>query len=158
MFGALGLESGAHATRPRSLRKGREDAIKKLMDSIDGRGDKVERMVQVIAERFALMDSNKVIEKVKELWSFVVQSPAETMDKLMYVECMVVVCIAIKPLIDSVGPVGMAWLVAGGLCYTGGVAFYLMKRRFSHFTWHLFVMAGSICHVIAVITGVLGDQ
>ncbi|MDF2376196.1 MAG: hemolysin III family protein [Verrucomicrobiales bacterium] len=82
-------------------------------------------------------------------------------DKLgtaLYVVMGWIVCIAIKPLIESVGPVGMAWLVAGGLCYTGGVAFYLMKRRFAHFTWHLFVMAGSICHVIAVITGVIGDQ
>ncbi len=76
----------------------------------------------------------------------------------LYVVMGWIVCIAIKPLIESVGPVGMAWLVAGGLSYTGGVAFYLMKRRFSHFTWHLFVMAGSICHVIAVITGVIGDQ
>lgn len=81
-------------------------------------------------------------------------------DKLgtaLYVVMGWIVCIAIKPLIASVGPVGMTWLVAGGLCYTGGVAFYLMKRRFAHFTWHLFVMAGSICHVIAVITGVIGD-
>lgn len=82
-------------------------------------------------------------------------------DKLgtaLYVVMGWIVCVAIKPLLESVGPVGMAWLVAGGLCYTGGVAFYLMKRKFAHFTWHLFVMGGSICHVIAVITGVLGDQ
>lgn len=82
-------------------------------------------------------------------------------DKLgtaLYVVMGWIVCIAIKPLIESVGPVGMSWLVAGGLCYTGGVAFYLMKRRFAHLIWHLFVMAGSICHVIAVVTGVIGDQ
>ncbi|MEM6915125.1 MAG: hemolysin III family protein [Verrucomicrobiota bacterium] len=82
-------------------------------------------------------------------------------DKLgtaLYVVMGWIVCIAIKPLLESVGPVGMTWLVAGGLCYTGGVAFYLMKRKFAHFTWHLFVMAGSICHVIAVINGVLGDR
>lgn len=81
-------------------------------------------------------------------------------DKLgtaLYVVMGWIVCVAIKPLLESVGPVGMAWLVAGGLCYTGGVVFYLMKRKFAHFTWHLFVMGGSICHVIAVITGVLGD-
>jgi hemolysin III len=30
------------------------------------------------------------------------------------------------------------------------------RLRYSHFIWHLFVMAGSICHVIAVIFGVLG--
>ncbi|MDF1824570.1 MAG: hemolysin III family protein [Verrucomicrobiales bacterium] len=82
-------------------------------------------------------------------------------DKLgtaLYVVMGWIVCIAIKPLIESVGPVGMTWLVAGGLCYTGGVAFYLMKRRFAHLIWHLFVMAGSICHVVAVVTGVIGNQ
>ncbi len=66
------------------------------------------------------------------------------------------ICVAIRPLMDSVNFVGMIWLVAGGLCYTGGVVFYLMPRlRYSHFIWHLFVMAGSFCHVIAVIFGVL---
>ena len=82
-------------------------------------------------------------------------------DKLgtaLYVIMGWLVCIAIKPLIENVGLVGISWLVAGGLCYTGGVAFYLMKRRFAHFTWHLFVLAGSFCHVVAVITGVLQDQ
>lgn len=76
----------------------------------------------------------------------------------LYVLMGWIVCIAIKPLIESVGPIGMSWLVAGGLCYTGGVAFFLMKRKYSHLIWHLFVMAGSICHVIAVVTGVIGDQ
>ena len=76
----------------------------------------------------------------------------------LYVLMGWIVCIAIKPLIESVGPFGMAWLVAGGLCYTGGVAFFLMKRRFAHLIWHLFVMAGSICHVVAVVTGVIGDK
>lgn len=76
----------------------------------------------------------------------------------LYVVMGWIVCIAIKPLIESVGPIGMSWLVAGGLCYTGGVAFFLMKRKYSHLIWHLFVMAGSICHVIAVVTGVIGDQ
>ena len=66
------------------------------------------------------------------------------------------ICVAIRPLIESVNAVGIAWLVAGGLCYTGGVAFYLMpKLRYGHFIWHLFVMAGSVCHVVAVIFGVL---
>ncbi len=69
------------------------------------------------------------------------------------------ICIAIKPLIESVNGIGIAWLVAGGLCYTGGVYFYLKpKLRFGHFIWHLFVMAGSFCHVLAVIVGVLGKS
>ncbi|NLT70263.1 MAG: hemolysin III family protein [Verrucomicrobiaceae bacterium] len=66
------------------------------------------------------------------------------------------ICIAIQPLMEAVNGVGMAWLVAGGLCYTGGVFFYLKpKLRYGHFIWHLFVLAGSACHCIAVIFGVL---
>jgi hemolysin III len=43
------------------------------------------------------------------------------------------------------------WLVLGGLCYTVGVAFFTSKRlRYAHFVWHLFVLAGTACHFIAV--------
>lgn len=80
-------------------------------------------------------------------------------DKLgtaLYVAMGWMVCVAFKPLLETVNPVGIAWLVAGGLCYTGGVYFYLKRGlRYGHFIWHLFVMAGSLCHVIAVIFGVL---
>lgn len=74
----------------------------------------------------------------------------------LYVVMGWLICIAIKPLIASVNETGMAWLVAGGLCYTGGVVFFLMRNvRFAHLIWHLFVLAGSFCHVMAVIYGVL---
>jgi hemolysin III len=62
------------------------------------------------------------------------------------------VVIAVKPLVAHVPPGGIAWLVAGGLAYTGGVAFYAWTRlRYSHAIWHLFVLAGSVCHYIAVV-------
>ena len=63
-----------------------------------------------------------------------------------------IVLIAVKPVIDSVPPAGIAWLVAGGLAYTGGVVFYAWTRlRYSHAIWHVFVLAGSVCHYIAVV-------
>ena len=47
---------------------------------------------------------------------------------------------------------GLLWLVAGGLAYTGGVAFYLMKRLpYGHLVWHLFVLAGTACHYFAIL-------
>ncbi len=63
------------------------------------------------------------------------------------------IVIAIHPLITNVSPSGLAWLVAGGLCYTGGVVFYVTDSRvkFGHALWHLFVVAGSCCHFIAVL-------
>jgi hemolysin III len=47
---------------------------------------------------------------------------------------------------------GLMLLVAGGLAYTGGVAFYLAKQiLYGHFIWHLFVAAGTACHFCAVL-------
>jgi hemolysin III len=45
------------------------------------------------------------------------------------------------------------WLFAGGVCYTGGVVFYSTdsRLRYGHAIWHLFVVAGSGCHVAAVL-------
>lgn len=58
----------------------------------------------------------------------------------------------LRPLVAQIGWSGFAWLAAGGLCYTLGVGFYLWERlRFSHLYWHGFVLAGSACHLVAVL-------
>jgi hemolysin III len=63
-----------------------------------------------------------------------------------------IIVIAIKPLTDSLPSGGLVWLIAGGMAYTLGVVFYAWKRLpFNHAIWHLFVLAGSTCHFIAVI-------
>lgn len=61
--------------------------------------------------------------------------------------------IAIRPLVAHVSPAGLAWILAGGLCYTGGVAFYATdtRLRYGHALWHLCVLAGSACHFLAVL-------
>jgi len=62
------------------------------------------------------------------------------------------VVMAIRPLWLHVPAAGLAWLVAGGLAYTAGVGFFAAKRlRYGHFVWHLFVLAGTVCHFIAVL-------
>ena len=62
------------------------------------------------------------------------------------------VLFAIKPLLASVPGWGLFWLAAGGLSYTIGVAFFLIERiRYAHLVWHLFVIAGTACHFIAVL-------
>jgi hemolysin III len=61
------------------------------------------------------------------------------------------VLIAAGPLIQVLEPSAVIWLVAGGLAYTGGTAFYHANRLpYAHAIWHLFVIAGSVCHGIAV--------
>jgi hemolysin III len=59
---------------------------------------------------------------------------------------------AFRPLVQHVPSGGIFWLVAGGLAYTFGVIFYAWERlRYSHMVWHMFVMAGSACHYVAVL-------
>ncbi len=66
------------------------------------------------------------------------------------------VVIALPQVVDAVGPDGLAWMVAGGLSYTVGAAFYAAKRiTFGHAIWHVFVLLGGICHFFAVIWHVL---
>lgn len=58
--------------------------------------------------------------------------------------------VAFGPMLRALSPAGVAWMVAGGLCYTLGVIFFAWRGlRFNHAIWHLFVLAGSACHVIA---------
>src|SRR3954470_2491193 len=60
--------------------------------------------------------------------------------------------IAIRPLWIHVPLAGWLWLIAGGLAYTAGIAFYAAERlRYGHFVWHLFVLLGTVCHFFAVL-------
>ncbi|MEW8027054.1 MAG: hemolysin III family protein [Candidatus Thiodiazotropha sp.] len=66
------------------------------------------------------------------------------------------VVIAIDPLLDAVASGGLILLLAGGLCYSLGVIFYLWKRlAYHHAVWHLFVMAGSLLHFFSIFFYVL---
>lgn len=72
---------------------------------------------------------------------------------LFYVGMGWLIVVALHPLVTHVSPAGLAWLLAGGLCYTGGVAFYVTDTRlkYGHALWHVFVAAGSACHFAAVL-------
>jgi hemolysin III len=60
--------------------------------------------------------------------------------------------IVIWPVILKVPPTALYWLFAGGVAYTGGVLFFINERlRYSHFVWHLFVLAGTSCHYLALL-------
>ena len=66
------------------------------------------------------------------------------------------VVVAAPQVADAIGFGGMVWVVAGGLAYTVGAVFYAAKRLpFNHAIWHLFVLAGGICHFLAVVWYVL---
>jgi hemolysin III len=64
--------------------------------------------------------------------------------------------IAAGPLLDKLPGGAVAWIVAGGIAYTGGAAFYLWDRLpYNHAVWHVFVLIGSLCHFLAVYRYVL---
>jgi hemolysin III len=68
------------------------------------------------------------------------------------------IVVAYEPLVAAIRLGGMAWLLAGGVFYTGGVVFYVGKRiPFNHAIWHLFVLAGSACHFVAMLLYVLPE-
>jgi len=70
---------------------------------------------------------------------------------LIYLAMGWLVMVAIKPLVAALPAGGVKLLIAGGLCYTGGAAFYLWKRLpYHHAIWHLWVLGGSACHWAAV--------
>jgi hemolysin III len=61
----------------------------------------------------------------------------------------------IKPLMDKLGGTGVIWLATGGICYTLGIGFYAWKsQRWTHAIWHLFVLAGSLCHFFGILFGI----
>jgi len=62
------------------------------------------------------------------------------------------VVIAAKTVWTLVPGWGLFWLIAGGVAYTAGAVFFMAERiRYFHFVWHLFVVAGTACHFIAVL-------
>jgi hemolysin III len=60
--------------------------------------------------------------------------------------------VAVKPMVMLIPVPGILLILAGGLAYTGGLAFFAAQRiRYNHFIWHLFVIAGTTCHFFAVL-------
>lgn len=73
----------------------------------------------------------------------------------LYVTMGWLVVIAIKPLLTSVDTGVLVLIVVGGLAYTVGLVFYGWRRLpYSHAVWHLFVLAGSVLHYLAVLFAV----
>ena len=75
---------------------------------------------------------------------------------LIYIAMGWLIIVAIKPMLNSLDAWTLGWLLAGGLFYTLGTYFYHRESiPYSHAIWHLFVIAGSVCHFIAVTAQVL---
>lgn len=83
--------------------------------------------------------------------SFVRLKEHSNVETFCFVGMGLSVLIAFKPLIDSVSTAALVWIIAEGVCYITGAVFYsLNKRRYMHSVFHFFVLAGSVCHIVAV--------
>src|SRR5680860_576257 len=87
---------------------------------------------------------------VQEAW---LGKGARILSLVIYVLMGWLSVIAVKPLLAALTPAGFAWLAAGGLFYTGGIIFYALDEelRHGHGIWHMFVLAGSASHYLAIL-------
>ncbi|MEW9698757.1 hemolysin III family protein [Paenibacillus sp. SI8] len=75
---------------------------------------------------------------------------------LCYIIMGWLIVLAFKPLYLNLAFGGIVWLVIGGLLYTFGTIFYMWRRiPYHHAIWHVFVLAGSVCHFISIFSYVL---
>ncbi|MFZ2651599.1 MAG: hemolysin III family protein [Burkholderiaceae bacterium] len=95
-----------------------------------------------------------LLGSLQELWT---RSKARILSVVIYVVMGWAVVVALLPLYRALGPAGFAWVVAGGLFYTVGIVFYALddRIRHAHGVWHLFVMAGSASHYVAILVYVV---
>ncbi|MBQ3876990.1 MAG: hemolysin III family protein [Prevotella sp.] len=84
--------------------------------------------------------------------SFVKLKEHSYVETICFVLMGLSVLVAFRPLLRVVSTAAVAWIVAEGVCYVTGALFYTLgrKRRYMHSVFHFFVLAGSICHIIAV--------
>lgn len=85
------------------------------------------------------------------------QNGARILSVVIYVVMGWVALVALIPMKQALGSDGFAWVAAGGLFYTVGIVFYALDERLTHAhgVWHLFVIAGSTTHYVAVLRYVL---
>lgn len=80
------------------------------------------------------------------------RSEARILSIIIYAVMGWIVLVAVDPLLRQLGTAGFTWLAAGGVLYTVGIIFFAFDSRFRHWhgIWHLFVIAGSLMHFVAV--------
>jgi len=78
---------------------------------------------------------------------------ARTLQMVIYLSMGWLILVAMYPLVRALPAGGLWLLVLGGLFYTGGIVFYLIDERMKHAhgIWHLFVLAGSVAHFLAML-------
>jgi hemolysin III len=82
--------------------------------------------------------------------SFIRLKEHSNLETFCFVGMGLSILVAFKPLMDSVSEAAIIWLIAEGVCYITGALFYTFHRKkYMHSIFHFFVLAGSVCHIIA---------
>jgi hemolysin III len=72
---------------------------------------------------------------------------------ILYLGMSWLILVVVRPILSAVPLEAVIWLFAGGVAYTSGLLFFGNRRiRYSHFIWHLFVLAGTACHFCAIFS------
>jgi hemolysin III len=90
------------------------------------------------------------------IFKWVVKHRVPRLSLALYLLMGWLVVVLIYPLYQALSVGGLLLLLAGGICYSVGAFFYAAKhRQYTHFIWHLFVIAGAACHYFAIYLYVL---
>lgn len=99
---------------------------------------------------FGLIWSLAIVGIVFKIWFY--SSKWRKLSTWLYVAMGWLIILAIVPMIKEVPNTSLWFLLAGGLSYTGGAIFFLFpKVPFFHLVFHLFILAGSICHFFSFL-------
>lgn len=80
----------------------------------------------------------------------------EVFSTLLYLVMGWLIVFDFSNLYNAIGSNGILWLFAGGLAYTVGIVFYAIKAiPYNHVIWHLFVLAGAVCHFFMIFFHVI---
>ena len=98
---------------------------------------------------FGIVWSMAVIGMLQEIKP---RSEARILSIVIYAVMGWIVLVAVKPLLAALGTAGFIWLATGGVMYTVGIIFFALDHRLrhAHGIWHLFVIAGSLLHFVAI--------
>ena len=70
-----------------------------------------------------------------------------------------VIVFAVKPMIEHVDKIPLIFLLVGGIFYTAGIVFYVVKKiKYFHSIWHLFVIGGTVFHYFAILLIIISDN
>jgi hemolysin III len=82
---------------------------------------------------------------------FIVGGRGDVLSTFLYLALSWLILLAARPMFEALPQGALKLLLAGGACYTFGTVFYLWdKLPFNHAVWHVWVLAGSACHWLAI--------